>query len=139
MKLNKQMNENEQALADHPMNTVYENAPFDERTLSGDRTLCQDDTVKSFEKQSVHRPKLSAYAAINQIRGLLQRVDTDLSNSVDTIAHRELMKSIAWRINDAAMLALIEAWLDIAIEKATRKTSMEGSSSVRRNLDSFAK
>ena len=26
------------------------------------------------------------------------------------------MKSIAWRVNDAAMLALIEAWLEISIE-----------------------
>jgi len=31
------------------------------------------------------------------------------------------MKSIAWRVSDAAMMALIEAWLEIAIEKATPK------------------
>ena len=37
-------------------------------------------------------------------------------NYFDTIAQRQLMKSIALRVNDAAMLALIEAWLEIAIE-----------------------
>ena len=128
MKWNEQRHENEQGLSDHPTNPVYENTPFDQRTLSGERTRCQDVTVKSFEKRCAHRPKLSAHAALNQIRGLLQRVDTDLGNSLDTVAHRELMKSIAWRINDAALLALIEAWLEIAIEKATRKIFMEDSS-----------
>jgi hypothetical protein len=46
--------------------------------------------------------------AIKRIRGLLQRVDTDLSSCFDSKANRELMKSTAWRVNDAAMLALIE-------------------------------
>ena len=48
--------------------------------------------------------------------GLLQRVDAGPGNYFDTIAQRQLMKSIALRVNDAAMLALIEAWLEIAIE-----------------------
>ena len=128
MKLNKQMHENEQDLSDHPTNPVYENTPFNQRRLGGERTRRQDVTVKSFEKRCAHGPKLSAHAALNQIRGVLQRVDTDLGNSLDTIAHRELMKSIAWRINDAALLALIEAWLEITIEKATVKKNLEDSS-----------
>jgi len=103
------------------MNTVYENTPFDQPMLSGDGTPCQDDTVESFEEQCAHRPKLTAHDAIRRIRGLLQRVDTDLSSCIDTIPNRELMKSIAWRVSDAAMMALIEAWLEIAIEKATPK------------------
>lgn len=111
---------------DHPMNTVYQNTPFDQPRLGGGPTRGQDDTVNPFEKQCAHRPKLSAHAAIRRIRGLLQRVETD--SSVDTVAHRELMKSIAWRVNEAAMLALIEAWLDVATEKATRKTFMEDAS-----------
>ena len=82
---------------------------------------CQDDTVGSFEEQCAHRQKLTAHDAIGRIRGLLQRVDTDLSSCIDTIPNRELMKSIAWRVSDAAMMALIEAWLEIAIEKATPK------------------
>jgi len=89
--------------------------------LSGDGTPCQDDTVESFEEQCAHRPKLTAHDAIRRIRGLLQRVDTDLSSCIDTIPNRELMKSIAWRVNDAAMMGLIEAWLEIAIERAPPK------------------
>ena len=122
------MQQNEQGLSDHPRNPAYEDTPFGQRALSEQQTKCQDDTVKSFEKQWAHRPKLSAYAALNQIRGLLQRVDTDLSNCVDTGAHRELMKSIAWRINHTVLLALIEAWLDLAVEKAARKTLIKDSS-----------
>jgi hypothetical protein len=57
---------------DHAMNTRYETAPFDQRTLSGGRTQGQDETGNPFEEQYAHRAQLSAYAAINQIRGLLQ-------------------------------------------------------------------
>ena len=98
------------------MSTAYEKTPFDQNMLSANGTQRQNDTVKS---QCADRPKLSAHEAIRQIRGLLQQVDTDLSTYFNTEAYRELMKSIVWRVNDAAMLALIEAWLEIAIEKAT--------------------
>jgi hypothetical protein len=106
MKWNKQMHENEQGLSDHPTNPIYENRPFDRRTFSGDRTQCQDVTVKSFEKRCAHRPKLSAHAALNQIRGLLQRVDTDLGHSVDTAAHRELIYRDMELSGDADLVAV---------------------------------
>ena len=61
-------------------------------------------------------PKLRAHDLISEAHGLLQRVDAGPGNYFDTIAQRQLMKSIALRVNDAAMLALIEAWLEIAIE-----------------------
>lgn len=90
--------------------------PFHRRMLNGNVTQCQDDAVKSLEEQHADRPKLRAQDLISEVHRLLQRVDADLGGYFDTIAQRELMKSIARRVNDAAMLALIEAWLEIAIE-----------------------
>ena len=61
------------------------------------------------------------------MHGLLQRVDANLGSYFDTVAHRELMKSIAWRVSDTAMLALIEAWLGIAIEQSDSKGILDRS------------
>ena len=62
--------------------------------------------------------KLSARDVISEVHGLLQRVDTGRNSCFDPIAQRELMKSIARRVSVAAMLALIEAWLDVATEES---------------------
>ena len=62
--------------------------------------------------------KLSAHDLISEVHGLLQRVDTGRDSCYDTIAQHELMKSIARRVNAAAMLSLIEAWLDVATEES---------------------
>jgi len=48
---------------------------------------------------------------------LLRRADANLDSYSDAEAQRELMKSIASRVNDAAMLALLEAWLEIVCER----------------------
>jgi hypothetical protein len=48
-------------------------------------------------------------------------VDADLSSYFDTIPHHELMKSIAWRVSDGAMLALIKSWLEMAVEEDSGK------------------
>lgn len=74
------------------------------------------------DEQYAYRPQRSAHDAINEVHGLLQRgyrevVDADLSSYFDTIPHHELMKSIARRISDGAMLALIKRWLEMAVEE----------------------
>ena len=96
---------------------VYQETPLDRWTLNG--TQRQDDARKSLEEQDADRLKLRAHDLISEVHRLLQRVDADRGNYFDTKRQRELMKSIAWHVNDAAMLALIEAWL--GIQSATGK------------------
>jgi group II intron reverse transcriptase/maturase len=74
------------------------------------------------EEQYAYRPKRSAHDAIKATHGLLNRghrevVDADLSGYFDTIPHHELMQSIARRVSDGAMLALIKKWLQMAVEE----------------------
>jgi group II intron reverse transcriptase/maturase len=74
------------------------------------------------EEQYAYRPQRSAHDAINEVHGLLNRgyrevVDADLSSYFDTIPHHELMKSIARRVSDGAMLSLIKSWLEMAVEE----------------------
>jgi group II intron reverse transcriptase/maturase len=72
------------------------------------------------EEQYGYRRGRSAHDAIRTIHGLLNRgyrevVDCDLSGYFDSIPHHELLKSIARRVSDGAMLALIKAWLQMAV------------------------
>jgi group II intron reverse transcriptase/maturase len=74
------------------------------------------------EEQYAYRPQRSAHDAVREVHGLLNRgytevVDADLSSYFDTIPHQELMKSIARRVSDGAMLALIKSWLEMAVEE----------------------
>jgi RNA-directed DNA polymerase len=50
-------------------------------------------------------------------RGYTDVVDADLSKYFDTIPHSELMKSVACRIADGAVLRLIKLWLKAPIEE----------------------
>ena len=75
------------------------------------------------EEQYAYRPQRSAHEAVREVHGLLNRgytevVDADLSSYFDTIPHHELMKSIARRVSDGAVLALIKSWLEMAVEEA---------------------
>lgn len=75
------------------------------------------------EEQFGYRRGRSAHDAIRAIHGLLNQgyrdvVDCDLSGYFDSIPHAELMKSVARRISDGAMLWLIKAWLQMAVEEA---------------------
>ncbi|MFI5091719.1 MAG: reverse transcriptase domain-containing protein, partial [Terriglobales bacterium] len=68
-----------------------------------------------------YRPKRGAGDAIQAVLTLLRRghtdvVDADLSRYFDTIPHHELMGSIARRIVDRDMLALIKQWLTAPVE-----------------------
>ena len=68
-----------------------------------------------------YRPRRSASDAIQAVLVLLRQghtdvVDADLSKYFDTIAHDELMLSIARRIVDRDMLRLIKQWLKAPVE-----------------------
>jgi RNA-directed DNA polymerase len=74
------------------------------------------------EEQYAYRPRRSAHDAVRRVHELLNRgytevVDADLSSYFDTIPHQELMKSVARRVSDGAMLALIKSWLEMAVEE----------------------
>jgi len=74
------------------------------------------------QEQYGYRPGRGAHDAVREIHGLLNRgyrevVDCDLSGYFDTIPHHELMKSVARRVSDGALLALIKAWLEMAVEE----------------------
>jgi group II intron reverse transcriptase/maturase len=78
------------------------------------------------EEQYAYRPQSSAQEAVRAVHRLLNRgytevVDADLSSYFDTIPHHELMKSIARRVSDGAMLALIKSWLEMAVEEEDGK------------------
>jgi RNA-directed DNA polymerase len=72
------------------------------------------------DEQYGYRRGRSAHDAIRTIHGLLNRgyrevVDCDLSGYFDSIPHCQLMKSVARRVSDGAMLSLIKAWLQMAV------------------------
>jgi len=68
-----------------------------------------------------YRPRRSAGAAVEAVHDLLRRgytdvVDADLSKYFDTIAHEQLMRSVARRIVDKDILRLIKMWLKAPVE-----------------------
>jgi RNA-directed DNA polymerase len=74
------------------------------------------------DEQYAYRPKRCAHDAVRAVHSLLNRgytevVDADLSGYFDSIPHHELMKCVARRVSDGAMLALIKAWLEVAVEE----------------------
>jgi RNA-directed DNA polymerase len=58
--------------------------------------------------ERVHRALCDGYTDV---------VDADLSKYFDTIPHDQLMKSVARRVSDGKMLALIKAWLKTPVEE----------------------
>ena len=78
------------------------------------------------DEQYAYRPKRSAHDAVRKVHELLNRgytdvVDADLKGYFDTIPHHELMKSVARRVSDAAMLRLVKAWLEMAVEETDER------------------
>jgi len=68
-----------------------------------------------------YRPQRSAQDALKEVhirlcQGYNEVVDADLSRYFDTIPHRELMQSVARRISDRHVLALIKMWLKTPVE-----------------------
>jgi RNA-directed DNA polymerase len=78
------------------------------------------------DEQYAYRPKRSAHDAIRKVHQLLNGgythvVDADLKGYFDTIPHHQLMKSVARRVSDAAVLRLIKEWLEMAVEETDRR------------------
>jgi group II intron reverse transcriptase/maturase len=77
-------------------------------------------------EQYAYRPDRSALDAVRQVHKLLntgheQIVDADLSGYFDSIPHADLMKSVARRVVDGAMLHLIKMWLEAPVEETDEK------------------
>ncbi len=73
-------------------------------------------------QQYAYRPGRSAHDAVRRIHGLLYKghnevLELDLANHFGEIPHAGLMKSLARRISDGRMLALIKAWLEMPVEE----------------------
>lgn len=69
-----------------------------------------------------YRPGHSATGAVEKVKealnaGMTEVVDADLSRYSDAIPHDQLMQSLARRISDGQMLALIKAWLKVPVEE----------------------
>ena len=68
-----------------------------------------------------YRPDHSAQQAVEEVHealceGYTDVVDADLSAYFDTIPHDELMKSVARRVSDGAVLELIKKWLKVPVK-----------------------
>jgi RNA-directed DNA polymerase len=80
------------------------------------------------------RPKRSAHQAMDAITDALQKghtqvIDADLSKYFDTIVHENLMKTVAVRIVDKRILALLNQWLKaivIKVDKDGKRTVIAG-------------
>jgi group II intron reverse transcriptase/maturase len=73
-------------------------------------------------EQYAYRPNCSALDAVRHVHKLLstghgQVVDADLSGYFDSIPHAELMRCVARRVSDGAMLHLIKMWLEAPVEE----------------------
>jgi RNA-directed DNA polymerase len=69
-----------------------------------------------------YRPRRGAVGAVKDVhrqlcRGYTDVVDADLSKYFDNIPHRDLMQSVARRIVDRHVLALIKMWLKAPVEE----------------------
>jgi RNA-directed DNA polymerase len=75
----------------------------------------------NFEKDSYgFRPKRDAHQALDAVRealegGMYWVIDADVSAYFDTIPHDKLMKVVARRVVDSAMLALVKMFLEAPI------------------------
>ena len=80
------------------------------------------------------RPKRSAHQAMDAITDALQKghtqvIDADLSKYFYTIVHENLMKTVAARIVDRRILALLNQWLKaivIEVDKDGKRTVIAG-------------
>jgi RNA-directed DNA polymerase len=77
-------------------------------------------------EQYAYRRDRSALDAVKHVHKLLNTghgeiVDADLSSYFDTIPHSDLLKSVARRVVDGAMLHLIKMWLEAPVEETDER------------------
>jgi RNA-directed DNA polymerase len=77
-------------------------------------------------EQYAYRPGRSAHDAVRRVHALVNAgytsaVDADLSGYFDSIPHAELLKSVARRVSDGQVLALIKAWLEAPVEERDQR------------------
>ena len=94
-------------------------------------------------EQYAYRPDRSALDAVRHVHRLLntghgQIVDADLSGYFDSIPQSDLIKSVARRIVDGAMLHLIKMWLEAPVEETDEqgKQASQYAQSGRRSRNS---
>jgi RNA-directed DNA polymerase len=77
-------------------------------------------------EQYAYRSGKSALDAVREVHSLVndghtEVVDADLSGYFDSIPHQELMKSVARRVSDGALLHLIKMWLVASVEEVDER------------------
>ena len=77
-------------------------------------------------EQYAYRKDRSALDAVKHVHKLINTghgeiVDADLSGYFDSIPHAELLKSVARRVVDGAMLHLIKMWLEAPVEETDER------------------
>ena len=88
-------------------------------------------------EQYAYRRDRGALDAVRQVHKLINTgygevVDADLSSYFDSLPHAELLKSVARRVVDRAMLHLIKMWLQAAVEETDARGNQRRST---RNRD----
>jgi RNA-directed DNA polymerase len=77
-------------------------------------------------EQYAYRPDRSALDAVRGVHKLISTghrevVEADLSSYFETIPHAELLRSVARRVVDGAMLQLIKLWLKAPVEETDER------------------
>ncbi len=77
-------------------------------------------------EQYAYRAGRSALDAVRHVHKLINTghgeiVDADLSSYFDSLPHSELLKSVARRVVDGAMLHLIKMWLEAPVEETDER------------------